>query len=66
MVVGKKQSLCNVKMIVLSLECVALLSEVRMVYSFFKLYKMHEMEFLNHATIVRVENVTQVLQAESM
>lgn len=50
---GKKQSLCDVKMIVLSLECVALLYELRMVYSFFKLYKMHEMEFFNCASILK-------------
>lgn len=45
--------MCNVKMMILDLERIALPSEVRMVYSFFKLNKMHKMALLKCAIVLR-------------
>lgn len=50
--VGGRNSLCAVKMIALDLECIALLSEVRTVYSYFKLYNMHKMPVFNCAVVL--------------
>jgi len=50
---GKKQSLGNVKMIVLDSECIPLRSEVRIVYSCFKLYTMREIALFNCVTVLK-------------